>query len=78
MEADDLKPVTITLSPLYASDLFTIITDFVPQREAKGTLKRLRVSLRASGYATEEELHSAANVEFLQRIGDTENEDEEI
>lgn len=78
MEADALKPVTITLSPLYASDLFTIIRDFVPHREAKGTLLRLRVSLRASGYATEEELHSAAGVEFRQRIGDTENEDEEI
>ena len=78
MEADAPKFVTITLSPLYASDLFTIIRDFVPDREANPTLKRLRVALRASGYASEEELFSAAGVEFHQRIADMKNNDEEI
>lgn len=89
---DTLKPFTITMSPLAASDLFTIITEFVPKREARGTLRRLRVGLRASGYPTEDELHSAAGVELRQRfkdladmkgvdeinIADEHDEDEEI
>lgn len=92
MDTTNHKPVTITLSPLYASDLLTIIEEFVPPSEAKGALKRLRVAIRASGYASVEELHSTGAAEFRERmdkwaeskghdtweIVDDGNEDEEI
>ena len=92
MDTTNHKPVTITLSPLYAADLFNIIEEFVPAKEAKGTLMRLRIAIRASGYASVKALRSAGAAEFCERMGkwaeskghdtwemvDDGNEDEEI
>ena len=69
MDTTEHKPVTITLSPLYAADLYNLIEEFVPAKEANGTLMRLRIAIRASGYASVKALRSAGAAEFRERMG---------
>jgi len=69
MDTTEHKPVTITLSPLYAADLYNLIEEFVPAKEANGTLMRLRIAIRASGYASVKALRSAGAAEFRERLG---------
>ena len=41
----------------------------MPAKEANGTLMRLRIAIRASGYASVKALRSAGAAEFRERLG---------
>ena len=63
------KRIEFSMSPLYASDLMACLKEAEEKDPTvRGSLSRIKVAIRASGY-TEESLNEAAAEELEERLG---------